>query len=750
MNDLSTRNGGRVAEAAAAPADGTWYPVAAPGKSSIIAQYIKIVRRWKWVIIASIAAGIAAALVITLLMTRQYSATVTIEIAREEARVVNVQGAEARQTGSADDEFYQTQYGLLVARTLAERVARELRLADNQSFLAMYGIGNASGGSDARPLDSSANARNDRVRAVAGVLLTNVTITPTRLSRLVRITYSNPDPALAAHIANSWARLFIRSNIERRVEANSYAREYLERRLAELRQRLDQSERELVRYAASENIINVSTPSTSGGMPSERPIAADDLVAYNAALAEATQERMAAETAARLGARNAGSNMTGLNNSALNVMRQQRAAAQAEAARLRAQFGPEYPPVAALTDQLRAMDRSIAAEEGRVVASLRSNFEQAAARERSLAQRVEGLKGGLLDLRRRSIQYNILQREVSTSQTLYDGLLQRYKEIGVAGFVGTNNVSVVDDASIPSRPSSPRPLINILLGMLAGTVAGIGLSLVLDQIDEKITDPMEMEKALGIAGLGVVPKFEGDNPLEELENRRSALTEAYLTVKTNLQFATDSGVPRSLLVTSTRAGEGKSTTLYALALVLARQGRKVVIVDADMRSPSLHHLFNLENNVGLSSLLSGNATWQQAVQDSGMTGVKAITAGPHPPNAADLLSGRALDSLLQGLQTEFDHVLIDAPPLLGLADAPLIASKVEGAVFVVEAYGVESRSAKTAVDRLRNSGARVLGAVLTKFDARKASYGYGYDYGYGYGLNEKTAANGNGHEDRGR
>ncbi len=746
MNDLSSSTGSLVAEPAAVSPDGAWIPIAA-SKSSMISQYIKIARRWKWVILAGIATGIAAALVITLLMTRQYSATVTIEIAREEARIVNVQGVQPAQVGSADDEFYQTQYGLLVARSLAERVARELRLADNLPFLSQYDI-STSGGSESRPLDNSAAARNERLRAVSGVLLSNITITPTRLSRLVKITYSNPDPALAAQIANAWARLFIRTNIERRFEATSYARDFLERRLAELRQRLDQSERELVRYAESQNIINISTPSTTGGLPSERPITADDLVTYNAALAQATQDRMAAESAARQARGSAGANMTGLNNSALNVMRQQRAVAQADAARLRAQFGPDYPPVAALTDQLRQIDRSIAAEEARVVASLQGQYQQAVARERDLSGRVEGLKGSLLDLRRRSIQYNILQREVSTSQTLYDGLLQRYKEIGVAGGVGTNNVSIVDDASIPTRPSSPRPLINILLGMLAGIVVGVGLSLVLDQIDEKITDPLEMEKALGVPGLGVVPKYEGDNPLEELENRRSALTEAYLTVKTNLQFATAAGVPRSLLVTSTRAGEGKSTTLYALALVLARQGRKVVIVDADMRSPSLHHLFNLENNVGLSSLLSGNATWQEAVQDSGMAGVKAITAGPHPPNAADLLSGRALEALVQGLSTEFDHILIDAPPLLGLADAPLIASKVDGAVFVVEAYGVESRSAKTAIDRLRSSGARVLGAVLTKFDSRKASYGYGYDYGYGYGMTGKTASNG--HENGGQ
>jgi succinoglycan biosynthesis transport protein ExoP len=152
-----------------------------------------------------------------------------------------------------------------------------------------------------------------------------------------------------------------------------------------------------------------------------------------------------------------------------------------------------------------------------------------------------------------------------------------------------------------------------------------------------------------------------------------------------------------------------------------------------MRSPSLHHLFGVENNVGLSSILSGNASWKDAIQKTATAGIQLITAGQHPPNSADLLSGDALEGLIRDLLTEFDHVFIDAPPLLGLADAPLIASKVDGAVFVVESFGIESRSAKIAVDRLRASGARVVGAVLTKFESRKAAYGYGYDYGYGYG-----------------
>lgn len=700
-------------------------------ENSTLVRYGRIARRWKWVILGAIAAGVAAALIITFLMTQQYSATSRIEIAREEARIFNIQGVQP-EAGTLDQEFYQTQYGLLKSRALAERVAQELSLADNRSFLNAHGISDTPGAiADERPLDNSPAARQRRLAQVTRLLLDRLAISPLRASRLVDITYTDPDPAISARIANAWAQWFIQSNIDRRYDATRYARDFLERRLRELRQRLDESERALVGYAANQRIININTP-TGTGVTGERPIIADDLVAYNTALAEARNQRILAESLLHGGATTSAS----VNNPTVGALRQRRAEAAAEHARLLAQFESEYPAVQALAAQLRQLDRTIAGEEGRIVSSLRGQVAQAAARERELAARVETLKNNLIDLRRRSIQYNIIQREVDTNRTLYDGLLQRYKEIGIAGAVSTNNISIVDLARVPEGPSSPRPLLNLLLGLLLGAGLGAALAFALEQMDEAITDPGEMEAMLGIPSLGVVPKVDSGDPLDMLQDRRSALTEAYLTIKTSLQFATPHGVPRSLMITSTHAAEGKSTTALALSLVLARQGLRVLVIDSDMRSPSLHQRLNIPNDKGLSSILSGNERWAQVVQETNLTGVKAITAGPHPPNSADLLSGPWLGTLLAELLASFDHVIVDAPPMLGLADAPLVASKVGGVVYVLEAYGVQSRSAKIALNRLRNSGAHLLGAVLTKFESRKASYGYGYDYGYGYGADK--------------
>ncbi|HST35285.1 MAG TPA: polysaccharide biosynthesis tyrosine autokinase [Allosphingosinicella sp.] len=699
-------------------------------------RYWRILRRWRWVIIGSVVAGVMAALILTLLSTRLYASSVTLEIAREENRVVNIEGVQP-EAGGRDQEFYQTQYGLLRSRALAERVVRELRLTENRTFLDLYGISDTPGTlASERPLDNSAGARAARQRRAVDILLQNIEISPVRLSRLVEVSYTSPSPQLSQTIVNAWGLSFIRTNIERRFEATAYARSFLENRLAELRRRLDQSERQLVGYAADQRIINVNTP-VGEGVTGERPIMADDLVAYNNALIEARAARIQAESVLRNGG-GASASTTSVNNVTLTGLRQRRSEVAAELARLRSQFEDEYPPVAALAAQLRQLDQSIRTEESRVTASLRGEVSQAAAREQELSGRVEQLKTGIIDLRRRSIQYNILQREVDTNRELYNGLLQRYKEIGVAGGVGTNNVSVVDAPRVPDRPSSPRPILNLFLGFIFGLAGGVGLAFGLEQLDEAITDPSEMESALGVPSLGVVPRLGSEDPLAELQNRRSALTEAYLTIKTNLQFTTAHGVPRSLLITSTRAGEGKSTTALALATILSRQGLKVVIVDSDMRSPSLHARLGLSNEKGLSNVLSGNERWDAVAQKTKLDGVYAVSAGPHPPNAADLLSGSGFDRMLADLRGNFDHVIIDAPPMLGLADAPLLASKLDGVVYVVESYGVQSRAANVALNRLRNSNARVLGAVLTKFESKKAGYGYGYDYGYGYGSDRDT------------
>lgn len=702
-----------------------------------VVRLLTIARRRKWVLIGSMVVALLVGVLVTLLMTPAYTASATLEIQQEGRNFTQVAGADDDQNGSAGSvEFYQTQYGLLQARSLATRVASDLRLQDSPEFFELMrakATGDWFQNGRVRP---NAPSRDERIRAAGGLLLRNFEVEPLRGSRLIQIHFTSPDPVFSKRVIDAWSTSFMRATLDRRYEATSYARQFLEQRLGQLRQRIDASERDLVDYATREGIVNVPQPAAAGAAnTSERSIAAEDLANINGELTRATADRVRAQS--RL-SEAANATSEALANGPISALRQKRADMQVELSRLLSQFDPEYIGVRTLRTQIRQVDNAIAREEGRVRTNLQGSYESARERENALQQRVKQLKTGLLDLRRRSIQYNILQRDVDTNRQLYDALLQRYKEIGVAGGVGVNNISVVDQADLPGRPSSPRPLLNLAIALLAGLFAGAALVFLLEQIDRGITDPEEVEALLGTPLIGTVPRLSSGTPLDVLTDRKSSLSEAYTSARANLGFSTEHGFPKVLAITSSRPAEGKTTTSYALALAVARSGRTVVLVDADMRSPSIHHLFEIDNEQGLSNYLVGAAGVDALVRPSDTENLAVITSGPHPPSAPELLSGDRLDQLLADLGTRFDHVIFDAPPVMGLADAPLVGSRVEGVVFVIESGSTHRNTASVAINRLRAANAQLVGVILTKFDTRRAHFGYGYEYNYGYGYGDNV------------
>jgi capsular exopolysaccharide synthesis family protein len=711
----------------------------APERQPLLLRYLNILRRRMWLLIGSVVVAAVLGLILTLLMTPQYTAETTIEIKRESYQIVDVEGVEPDEGGRLDQEFYETQWGLLRSQSLAERVVTELRLQDSAKFFEMFGATSiveeiAASGTNA----GAAADRRERVRTAAAILLGNAEIVPRRLSSLAEIRFTSPDPEFSTQVANAWAQAYIEISLERRFDATSYARNFLEERLEQLRGRLQESERAAVGYAANQRIINIPTgaPNSEDGSVAERPLVAEDLSTLNRELNEAVGARVLAESRLR---GSGGSTPEALDNQAISELRTRRASLASDYARLTEQFEPDYPPARALASQMQEIDRAIAREESRVTNTLRASFDSAAARERMLRGRVQALESDMLDLRRRTIQYNIYQREVDTNRELYDALLQRYKEIGVAGGVGVNNISIVDRAQVPQGPSSPNLILNVLSAILIGGAVGVALALALEQLDQTVSDPRELEAAIGLPLLGTIPKSSMENPVEELEDPKTPLVESYLSTQTRLAFTTDHGVPRTLAVTSTRPGEGKTTTAYALARQLTRTGARVVLIDGDMRSPSLHGLFGVSGERGLSNYLAGDEDASAMVQNcSG--GLKLLPAGPPPPNAAELLTGGRFAKLLTELRREFDHVVVDAPPVMGLADTPLISTVCEGVVFVVESRATPISMARVAISRLRESKARLVGVLLTKFEAQKAQYGYGYDYGYGYGASKHDEA----------
>jgi capsular exopolysaccharide synthesis family protein len=420
-------------------------------------------------------------------------------------------------------------------------------------------------------------------------------------------------------------------------------------------------------------------------------------------------------------------------------MRQAKAALEAEYQEKRTLMKPDHPDMLSLRSRISELDRQMQLETAQVVGgrsnSLLAEYKAAAAAERALQTRVAGLKGSVLNLRGRSIQYTILQREVDTNRALYDALLQRYKEIGVAGGIGTNLISIVDRGEVPGGPYSPNLLLNLLIGLGLGLGAGVAIAIALEFINDTIKTREDVRAKLGLACLGAIPKRRGKGSfVEDLKDPTSAVSEAYSAVLASLRFTTSSGAPKTLLISSTQSGEGKSSTALALAQNFARLGKAVLLIDGDMRKPTFKAASSKQ---GLTPLLTTDASIRDHVVVTQYENLWLLPCGPVPPSPADLLASGRFRSILAEASQNFDTIIVDGPPVLGLADSPSLAAVCDGTLMVVEAGRTRTSAVKAAIARLEASGGHVVGVLLSKATERAGRFGYGYEpYRYGVGKNE--------------
>jgi succinoglycan biosynthesis transport protein ExoP len=675
-----------------------------------LATIWRVLSEWRWLILGAVAVGLAGAIVITFLTTPLYRSSAVIEINPPTVEILDEKSTKAG--GNTNDrEFLTTQYGLLASKSLAERVAQDLNLASNSEFVGAGGD------------------RASRLKAAAGILSANFQVKPVTGSRLIGITYTAKSPALAAQITNSFADNFINSNMDRRYKSNSYARGFLERQLATVKGEIEKSERQLVAYAQAQHIINTGAGKGGEGDGGDtQSLEGANLVALNSALADAQSKRIAAEQAYRSEA-HAGATVEV--NASTAALRGQRASLAADYEEKLTSFKPDYPDMVRRRAQIAEVDRQIS-KEARTVAGGKSNtllaeYRAAAAAERSLQNRVNQLRTAVLNLRGRSIQYNILLREMDANRSLYDALLSRYKQIGVAGGVGTNAVSIVDRAEPPGGPYKPNLSLNVMIGLLLGLIAGIGAAFALEFLNDTIKTPDDVRDKLRLPSLGVIPKKKGAEPLsDELKDQSSPISEAYFSLRSSLQFTTESGAPKSLLITSTRAAEGKSSTTLALAQNFARLGNRVLLIDADLRKPAF--VTGLDPDEGLSKLLTNKEPVQSHVLKTQFENLSLMPCGPLPPNPAELLASPRLQAIIAEALSLYDMVIVDGPPVLGLADAPQLAGVCRATLLVVESAKTRTKAAVDSINRLKAAGGNIVGAVLTKY--RHSAHGYGYGYGY--------------------
>ena len=713
----------------AVPNDGSW-PLApyAPAGSPPAGQrtysatsildfptLIRILHHWRWLVLGAVAAGLLGGILITLVTTPIYRAWVTLEANPPTFSVSDEQSREREASNSNTYDFVATQVGLVSSKSVAERTAQELNLVNNPAVVPQN-------------VDAS-----ERLRIATNTVSGGLHVIAPQDGQLIRFSYDSPSPQLAATIANGVADSFINSALQRRYEASAYARNFLERQIAKTRGDLERSERSLVAYAQQQGIINTGTGSDGKSSSGDtNSLQGESLITLNKALADATARRVAAEGAYRQAlATGPTSEVTASTQS----LRQQRATLEAEYQQKRTFMKPEHPEMLSLRSQIDELDKQIA-QQSAVMSSGRNNtlladYRAAEEAERALQARVAGLKGAVLNLRGRSIQYNILQREVDTSRGQYDALLQRYKEIGVAGGVGMAPVSIVDRADPPTSPTKPNLMLNLLFGLGAGLLAGVAGAVGLEFLTDTIKTREDVRKKLGIPCLGAVPKTVArDAFVEDLKNPTSAVSEAYSAIVAALRFSTEGGMPKVLLLTSTQSAEGKSSSALALAQNFARREKSVLLVDGDLRKPAFK---GATDHVGLSKLLTTDDPLRAHVLETQHPNLSLLPSGPVPPNPADLLATGRIRKILNEAEEQFDLIVLDGPPTLGLADAPLLAAAAGNVLFIVESGSTRTRAGIEALNRLEATGAHVLGAALTKASSDEG-YGYGrYGYGYAYG-----------------
>lgn len=683
------------------------------------------VYRSRFWIAGIMAITIAAAIAYSLLTTKLYEGNVSLEIRQEAEKVL---GTEADREGGASkgdtDRFLQTQLDILRSRATANAVAESLGLYRGNAFLEAMNVEPAEGGT---MMQSPEEVHRDQVQSA---LIGNLDVEYFGNTRVADLTFTSPNPRLSMQVANAYADNFIRGNLERKFDSSRYALNFLQGQLREAQDRLSQSEREALAYARRTRIVDASNAAggTTGG--SGQSLVTAQLVNLNQAYSAAMAKRIAAEekwqTAQRLPLLKL---PEVLQNAAVQTLIGQRAQLNAKYRQDLANRFPDHPTVRETQEQLGELNRQTTAVAQNVRDSIRSDYQIALAEERKVLAELDSLKSDTLEEQDRGIRLSILRRQADTDRGQYESLLRRFNALNAEAGVQTNNISIVDRAQINEAPAWPKlPVILALALVLGGALSGLFV-VVREQLFDAVRLPDDVVERLGLPLLGSVP--DAGNVIEEIKRPKSPVSEALGSIRTALSLL-EGGVPRSLMVTSTQASEGKSSTCYGIAASFSRLNKRVLIIDADLRRPNAHRLFNAANDVGVSAIVSGQSTVEEARKATDLPGVDLLVAGEVPPNPSELINSRQFTQLISDQMEHYDLVLVDSAPVLGIADAVILTAQMDATLFIIEAGRNTVRGANFALGRLRRGGGAVVGAVLTKYHPGRLGYGYGEDYGYGY------------------
>jgi succinoglycan biosynthesis transport protein ExoP len=701
-------------------------------------EYLQILLRRKWIVITFFLVVVATVTIGTFLKIPIYKSTIAIKIEKERPNFVVSEGVVGVDLN--EENYFQTQCKVLKSRNLAKRIIRLLGLDTDPEFAPTPK--NERNKSDVntflvnnKPFEEEINPK------LVSNFIDRIDVSPVQRSNLVNVSFMSSNPELAAKVADAIGESFIELNIESRFEATHKAREWLQGQIDVLKGKLEQAEEKLNDYASKNGIIFLEEKEK--GIEGEN-IVTKKLSELSTDLTEAMADRMRKEgiyKAIRSGELESSSVV--MSNPLIMELKKTLATLESEYNQNIKTYKPYYPKVMKLKGQIEQIKKKIDLETRKIVTSVKKDYDAAKNRENYLRSALDAQKKEALNLKELSVQYQILKREVDTNRELYNGLLQKLKETGVSETLKECNIEVIDKAEVPKMPYKPNKRLNIILAMITGLFGGIGLAFLSEYIDNTIKSPEDVEKRVYLPSLGLIPSYtskEENTPVEYITHvdTKSPITEAYCTLRTFLLLSTGGRPPRIMAVTSPQREEGKTTTVINTAISFAKSNEKVLIIDADMRKPRLHKVFDIDNTKGLSTYLSGiEELTEDLIKETQIPNLNVIPSGPTPPNPAELLSSPKLKELLNSLFL-YNFIIFDTPPALGIPDAIILGPQTDGVIVVAKSGKTTKEAALESKKVLEAVGAKILGIVLNSVEKSAMRYSHYYNYyRYYYGDESK-------------
>lgn len=728
-----------------------------------------VLRRRRIFVLAWMAAGMLAALLLTTISHKRYSSTVTIQLLKEGDSAFGLDDLSglSSQIISGDSMTVDllTQQAVIGNENVALKVIQDLGLVNREPFRSLFpkGVSYPAGSS---PLDIP----EVREKAVK-LFQSRLRVTVVKGTRLIDVTYTDPDPRQATAVANAVVEAYVIEVTQQRYDATSKTSRWLTNQISDLKSRVTDSQKRVNEFRQKTGLVGApSLLDVQHGMGGEQNIDSvelDRLTDLNRQLTAAEVNRISDDAIYRLtdggdaqaflglaaqSAPNAsGGSLVDAANLDIGHLKQLRTAedqVNVEIASETAKYGPKNPIIVALRRQSAELELQMRQEMTRLHSEAKQNLELATATEAALARSVEAEKRRIAQLNNNADQLLLLQQEEASNRALYESLYSKLEAADVLAGAKSSNVTIVNPARVPARPSYPRPIENLGLGLLAGLAVGVFGAFAKEYRNDSIATPEELSAASGIGLIGLVPLFgrqkrsrsgsdavsrsdqaRVDSPAWVIRAPRSATAEAYRQIRTAILLSRPSQPPKTILFASSLSGDGKTTSCFNTACAFALQGSRVLLVDADLRKPSLHSMLQMKNESGLSNCLSSHESPLSVVlQHSDLQSLHIMTAGPIPPDPSELLSSKRFGEVLRQLEENFDFVFIDAPPVLMVTDPVVMAQNVDGVVLVIRA-GVTRRSfLRRALDLLASSRSKVLGAVLNAADVHSSEYNAAYGY----------------------